>query len=267
VDINASVQLGLEQALKALIPYLQQLEDPAGVWNFLDFFPPGFLYLAGHEATDLPDNETAYLAFIAGLPSYRMISPRYPMVPLKAELATAGIGDEKTRADAVIKHSQRTAALIQLFSPRYYETLREVLNERSELLATFGPSDVNVPQNKFTLQGHGLTNDTQIRFLLGAPGNSLPAPLVEEVIYFVINAAGNSFKVSDSLGGPEIVITDSGQGTNEIWEPPDLRPWKGLGFDAWNAEVPQDGRAPTGNAFIANPSYFFLVHFEIEPMP
>ena len=178
VEVNTSIELGLEQGLKALIPYLRGLSDPAGVWNFLDVFPEDFLYMAGHEATDLPDEATAFLAFIAGLPDFRAIGFRYPMIPVKFELATAGIGDVQTRTQAVINHSRRAAAILRLFSPRYYESLREIFN---------------------------------------------------------------------------------------IAPNPDDRPWKGLGFDAWNAEPPAEGRSPTGNAFIASPSYIFVVHFELEP--
>src|SRR5262249_59602669 len=127
----------------------------------------------------LVDDEIAYFGFIVGLLSFRVISLNYPVVPLKAELATAGIGDETMRADACVKHSARAVALLQLFSPRYYETLREVLNTSAD---------------------------------------------------------------------------------------PDVRPWKGLGFDAWNAELPNDGRSPNGNGFLARPTYGFVVHFEIPPM-
>jgi hypothetical protein len=183
MEINSSVQLGIEQALVSLIPYLQSLADAPGDWDFLDVFPPlsstTFLYLAAHEAKKLPDDKTAYLGFIAGLPDNRSIGPRYPKVSVKMDLATAGIGDEKTREQDVLIHSQRTAALIRLFSPRYYEVLREVL---------------------------------------------LPP------------ASG-----------------------------PDNRPWKGLGFDAWNADQPESGQSANGNAFIASPTYLFIIHFEIEP--
>jgi hypothetical protein len=182
MEINTSIQLGLEQALKSLIPYLKGLSDPLGIWDFLDVFPvpssTTFLYLAGHEATDLPDNNTGYLGFIAGLPDLRTIGPKYPNVSVKMDLATAGIGDKDKRGMAVVTHSQRVAALIRLFSPRYYETLREVFN---------------------------------------VPGN------------------------------------------------PDIRPWKGMGFDAWNAEKPESGQSANGNAFIASPAYIFIVHFEAEP--
>ncbi len=188
MEINTSVQLPLEQALKALIPYLQSLEDPEGLWDFLDVpFPStltdpqsaGFLFMAGHEAPKLPDDKTSFLCFIAGLPDYRAIGMRYPQVFVRMELGTAGIADEVTRTVAITQHSERSAALIRLFSPWYFKALRAVL---------------------------------------------LP-PL----------------------------------------EDPDTRPWKGLGFDAWNAQKPVEGQSVTGGDFVAVPSYIFTVHFETAP--
>jgi hypothetical protein len=189
MEINTSVQLGIEQALVSLIPYLQSLADATGYWDFLDVFPPlsstTFLYLAGHEAKKLPDDKVGYLGFIAGLPDNRSIGPRYPKVSVKMDLATAGIGDEKTRQQAILTHSQRTAALIRLFSQPY------------------------------------------------SGDSKNPGPLREVLL---LPASG-----------------------------PDNRPWKGLGFDAWNAELPESGQSANGNAFIASPTYLFIVHFETAP--
>src|SRR6266404_4500231 len=116
MELNTAVQLGLEQALKALIPYLQSLDDPDGFWDFLDIFPVagpeanpttlGFLFMAGHEAARLPDDKTSYLAFIAALPDYRAISQRYPQIPVRLELGVAGIADEATREAATLLYSQ-----------------------------------------------------------------------------------------------------------------------------------------------------------------
>lgn len=182
MEINSSVQFSIEQALKFLIPYLQVLPDPQGIWDFVDEFPPAssttFLYLSGHEATALPDKLGGYLAFTAGLPNLRAIGSRYPNIMVRMELATSGIGDKETRLAAVVTHSRRLAALIRLFSPLYFENLREVLN------------------------------------LSGAPDNFM---------------------------------------------------WKGLGFDAWNAEPPTDGQSANGNAFVATLPYIFVVHFDLQP--
>jgi hypothetical protein len=176
---NTAIQLDLERALKSLIPYLQSLEDSLGLWDFLDdAFPSGFLFMAGHEATTLPDDKTSFLAFIASLPDYRLLAMRYPAVVVRVELGTAGIADETTRPAAIAQHSLRTAAIIRLFSQWYFDVLREVFNAAND---------------------------------------------------------------------------------------PDTRPWAGLGFDAWNAQPPLEGQSPTGRSFIANPSYNFIVHFEVEP--
>jgi hypothetical protein len=128
MQINTSVQLGLEQALKALIPYLQSLDDPDGIWDFLDVFPaadpeadppvPGFTFIAGHGSDDKPQEKTDFLAFISSLPNYRAIGMRHPQLLVKMELIT-GVLKPDDRATAVVTHSQRVAALIQLFSARY----------------------------------------------------------------------------------------------------------------------------------------------------
>jgi hypothetical protein len=130
---NTAVQLDLERALKSLIPYLQSLEDSLGVWDFLDdAFPTGFLFMAGHEATTLPDDKTSFLAFIASLPDYRLLAMRYPQVVVRVELGTAGIADETTRPAAVAQHSIRAAAIIRLFSQWYFDVLREVFNTAND---------------------------------------------------------------------------------------------------------------------------------------
>lgn len=43
---------------------------------------------------------------------------------------------------------------------------------------------------------------------------TLPAELREDIVYFVVNQAVNSFQVSYTLGGPVITFTDDGSGTN-----------------------------------------------------
>jgi small-conductance mechanosensitive channel len=44
--------------------------------------------------------------------------------------------------------------------------------------------------------------------------NTLPAPLSDVAPYFVINSSANTFKVSDTFGGAEIDITDTGTGAH-----------------------------------------------------
>jgi hypothetical protein len=84
-------------------------------------------------------------------------------------------------------------------------------------LMTFRSQDVNVPQNKFTIGGHGIANGELIRFAAGAAG-TLPSPIVEGEWYYVINAATNSFQISTAIGGSPFGLTDVGTGqVNEIW--------------------------------------------------
>jgi hypothetical protein len=83
---------------------------------------------------------------------------------------------------------------------------------------SFGPSDVNVAQNKFNLNGHGLNNDDQIRFQNPTAGAIIPSPISPGIWYYVINAVANSFQISLSSGGAAVVILDSGIGTNWIYQ-------------------------------------------------
>ncbi len=273
MEVGTSVQLPLELALKALIPYLQSLDDPAGLFDFLDEpFPPGFLFMAGHEAQTLPDDQTSYLAFIAGLANYRAIAMRYPQVLVRMELATAGIADEATRAAAVLEHSRRASAVMRLFSMWYYPVLKSLANTPSgadELLLLFKPASVSKQQDRFDISNSGLANDDQIRFELGAPDNSLPAPISESVYYFVVNASSSNFQIATTQGGAPVDITTSGNGENEIFKRGsgglDQRPWAGLAFDAWNAQPPLEGESPSGKHFIASLSYLCVIHFTAEP--
>jgi hypothetical protein len=87
-----------------------------------------------------------------------------------------------------------------------------------EFIAFFRAQDVNVPQNKFTLTAHGLSDDDAIRFAIGSPGNALPAPIVADRYYYVVNAQTNQFQVAFVVGGTPVTITNSGVGTdNQIW--------------------------------------------------
>lgn len=131
MQANTSIQLPLEQALKALIPYLQTLEDTDGIWNFLGVFPDTFLYLAGHEARNVPETTPAYLGFVSTLANQRIISPRHPVVTVKMELITAQIADPDLRSVAIIDHSLRSSALLKLFSPLYLGTLLKIVNPPS----------------------------------------------------------------------------------------------------------------------------------------
>lgn len=134
MEINNSIQLGLEQALAALVPYLQGLEDPDGNFDFLDeLFPAvgqtgSVLFMAGHAAEDLPDDKTDFLAFVAALPQWRDARHRLAAVDVRFELGTGGIADKDTREDAIALHSQRAGAIIQLFSRSYLRTLLQLLN-------------------------------------------------------------------------------------------------------------------------------------------
>jgi hypothetical protein len=89
-----------------------------------------------------------------------------------------------------------------------------------EFITTFRSQDVNVPQNKFNIAGHGIANDEDIYFVAGV-GGTLPNGILEKALYAVVNATSNGFQISEATRGAALVITSSGTGTsNEIWRRP-----------------------------------------------
>lgn len=87
-----------------------------------------------------------------------------------------------------------------------------------EWACNFTPADVNVTQDRFQIQTGGNAEDEKVFFVLGQPGNTLPAPFVAGTDYYVRNHLKNSFQLSATLGGTPIDITSSGTGEhNELW--------------------------------------------------
>jgi len=106
-----------------------------------------------------------------------------------------------------------------------------------ELAGEFRPQDVNLPNDKFNV-GIPLVNDEAVKFQLGATGNTLPAPLVVGTVYYIVNAATNSFQVAATVGGTPIDLTSTGTGTNQIW---DVGSAGGSWHDRYRFRVIRDG--------------------------
>jgi|SRR5215471_6036966 len=86
-------------------------------------------------------------------------------------------------------------------------------------IETFAPSDVNLPNDKFTLQ-NAYEGGEQVFFVAGhgTVAGTLPAPLVAGTTYFVVNQTSTQFQLAATLGGTPINLTSAGTGTNELWE-------------------------------------------------
>jgi len=67
---------------------------------------------------------------------------------------------------------------------------------------------VDVTNNLVRSTAHGLANGTKVVFF----NSTVPTPLVEGTVYFVVNATTDTFQVSATLGGPAIVLTGAGSG-------------------------------------------------------
>jgi len=77
---------------------------------------------------------------------------------------------------------------------------------------TAAPAD-----DRILISNHGQGDGTVIHFKLGTPNNVLPNPLVVDQDYFVVNARVNDFKVSETLGGLPVDLTNAGLGVNDVW--------------------------------------------------
>jgi len=77
------------------------------------------------------------------------------------------------------------------------------------------PITANAGSNVITSTNgpHGLTNNNVIAF---TTTGTLPAGLNTTTQYYVISSTSTTFKVSTSLGGSEVDITDAGSGTHYL---------------------------------------------------
>jgi hypothetical protein len=67
------------------------------------------------------------------------------------------------------------------------------------------------------LNSHGLANATAVCFTVAA-GGSLPAPLEEDTLYWVVNTATNTFQVAYTSGGTAIDLTTDGTGDIDAYD-------------------------------------------------
>jgi hypothetical protein len=99
----------------------------------------------------------------------------------------------------------------------------------------------DVATDAFTLVAHGLANGAQVRL---STSDVLPAPFVEDIYYYVVGAAADTFKLSLTSGGAAIDILDEGSGTHHVIKrgiPSDLT---GHVFSSWVKTDVEDPDSP-----------------------
>lgn len=89
-------------------------------------------------------------------------------------------------------------------SPENFEDFEEVI---PEFIFT-----VTTATNQIMKVGHGLSNDQHVSFR--NEGGRLPDGLSPRVLYFVISASADNFRISQTLGGSTVTINDDGIGTH-----------------------------------------------------
>lgn len=67
--------------------------------------------------------------------------------------------------------------------------------------------------NTITISGHGFTDGNRVTF---STTGTLPDGLDADTTYYVVNAATNTFQVSESLGGSAVSIADVGTGLHTV---------------------------------------------------
>lgn len=85
-------------------------------------------------------------------------------------------------------------------------------------IKTMTHSGVDISTNTFSLTSHGYVNNQGIRF---STTGTLPSPLIQDHIYYVIVIDNDNFKISLTPSGPELNILTTGNGTfNILISPP-----------------------------------------------
>jgi hypothetical protein len=104
-----------------------------------------------------------------------------------------------------------------------------------------GNVTADVTTEALTLVAHGLSNGAQVRF---SSTDVLPAPLVENLYYYVVNATADTFKLSLTSGGVAINLIDIGSGTHHVIKrgiPTDIT---GHVFSSWVKTDVEDPDSP-----------------------
>ncbi len=76
--------------------------------------------------------------------------------------------------------------------------------------SVFGVGTADDTSNAITSNGHGLVNDDRV-FLESVASEALPTGLLATLVYFVVNATTDTFKLSLTSGGSAVDITALGE--------------------------------------------------------
>ena len=127
---------------------------------------------------------------------------------------TVWAGEKNTRGgesvNSVANETQATREVV--FEIRYHSSVTEGhrIHKTVTLSGTFTADDST---DQLTATGHIFINEDKVTL---STTDTLPAGLSIDTTYFVIMASGGSFKLSDTLNGNPIDITDTGTGTHTV---------------------------------------------------
>lgn len=156
--------------------------------------------------------------------------PTRPTSPLKVALVTA-IGSESAagtevvpggnayvRQTATISAAGANTALIEWVNMPGADLLGvEVWDSAgTPVRIWYGPLaggsfTATATGNLFTATAHGMANGTKVAFKAD-PGQTLPAGITANTVYFVVGQTANTFQVAATSGGAAVTLTADGSG-------------------------------------------------------
>jgi len=86
------------------------------------------------------------------------------------------------------------------------------IDDTTHITKTFVPGDVTIGTDTITITSHGFSDDDIVYF----SGSDIPAGLIANTKYYIVNSTINTFKVSTSVGGTGVDITSTGTGTHTV---------------------------------------------------
>lgn len=115
----------------------------------------------------------------------------------------------------------RTAASVSGPLQSIVNRTRWLWQRLEDILGKFAPiasvlpspvESVDTAANTITITSHGLVNTDPVRLVLIGVATA-PSPLDDDTVYYVVNAATDTFKVAQTSGGAAINITGAGSGS------------------------------------------------------
>lgn len=168
------------------------------------------------EAADYAGDE--FEAFESGWDTNESYDFTLPSVTA-ASYDSAGTPENVEDFEELWRSNQSYLTSLPASTAAIYDTA-EAYEDFEESAVDMAISSIDVSTNVFTIASHGLSNGNRIAFR--NEDGQLPGNVQDDVLYYVISAATNTFKISATSGGSEVDVTSTGFGTQYVQRDPAL---------------------------------------------